>query len=45
MLSFIRYRGEVILISETMKKKYLKKMKEYIGFAERLRENKKQETK
>lgn len=45
MLRFIRYRGEVILASETMLKKHLKKMKEHVEFAKRLRENKKEETK
>lgn len=45
MLRFIRYRGKVILASESMKKKYFKKMKEYAEFAERLNENKKEETK
>ena len=39
MLRFIRYRGKVILASESMRKKYLKKMKEYVEFAERLKES------
>ena len=39
MLRFIRYRGEVILASETMLKKHLKKMKEHVEFAKRLKES------